>query len=186
MSKKDNDKSSEKDEHLFNFLVVRSQARMTATLAIATIASSASMVLFILILQNPTSLQNLQSENAFIFVLILGISFPLMGFAYYEITIQTIQSNDLAKIRELLYTITPNRTKEEIDEILLSRSYHQSLWTGVIWRSMMALPILVWVSLPFDFSLFVIIPMLLITGTIIIKFQHMFDVRKPKINPENS
>jgi len=123
------------DENLFDFMVARSQARQTNTLAIASIASSASLVLFILNFQGPKPLEDS--------IFVLGVLFPLLGFAYYEIKQKTIQNSDFSWILKKIDEQTPNNEKEKVKKIILGPPY-QGEATGICWRILLILPVLGW------------------------------------------
>ena len=74
------------DDPMFDYVLARSRARETSILAIATIASSASVVLFSLYFEKHIALN--------LGIAILGIIFAGLGLGYREVTARTIHRND--------------------------------------------------------------------------------------------
>lgn len=87
----------EYDEKVFNAVLNQISSRETANLALATIASSASLVLLGLVLNDFIKIVN--NENLW-WISILGILFPLLSLAHNEITRLTIHTRQQEWIRK--------------------------------------------------------------------------------------
>jgi len=124
-------------------MVARSQGRQTSTLAIASIASSASLVLFILNFQEPKPLEDS--------IFVLGVLFPLLGLAYYEIKQKTIQNSDFSWILKKIDEQTPTAEKDKVKKIIRG-PLHQSVATGICWRILLILPVLGWIYFRSDLT----------------------------------
>jgi|GEM_PF-5830208 len=82
------------DEKLFHFLISRVHAREAVSLTLATITSSASLILLALFF---TIKQDIP-----ILAVILGILFPSIAFTYIENTYRRIHRHDHEWIRRLI------------------------------------------------------------------------------------
>ena len=99
-----------KDDKLFHYLVSRVQSRENASMAVVTIMSSASLILL--------SILNLDriSETFPPEYFVLGILFPAVGIAYFELTYRGIHSNDHKKIRDMISKESPDSDKKLLDK----------------------------------------------------------------------
>lgn len=83
---------------MFDYILARSRTRESSTLTIATVASSASLILLVLYMQAPSvtcsSCQpTLLSPYAFA-IIYFGMVFAIVGILYREVTKYTIHGND--------------------------------------------------------------------------------------------
>lgn len=147
------------DEKLFQYLVSRIQTRETSTHTVATIASSASLILFVLFFSD-----NL-SDVEELTIRLLGIILPIIGFAYFEVVFGTQQRWDYENLREIINKESTTFSKEKIDEIIFGKNRLQVLPKMTLWRILLSLPIVIWIT--FDQKLEWIILAIAITGVII-------------------
>jgi len=120
------------DEKLFQFLTSRTQSRETVSLTIATITSSASLILIVLFF-------NVKQEFP-ILAIILGILFPLMGLIYIQITYSGIHRHDHWWIRKI---ISENNDSGKDTEKILRYEKHRKR-RNVLIRLIISLPIFGW------------------------------------------
>jgi cellobiose-specific phosphotransferase system component IIC len=89
------------DEAMFQYILQRSRTRETSILAVATIATSASLVLLGLLVQAEISVagtkepedNNLLNRYRY-WMQVVGILFASVGIAYRQVTARTIHRND--------------------------------------------------------------------------------------------
>ncbi len=130
------------DEKLFQFLVARLQARETASLATATIAASASLVLLALYFQSP--------EKHFA-IFLMGFVFPAVGIIYNEITNRGIHKADHLMIRRIIKD--DSKSDRDTEAILTITKWRR--WRLFFARFLFFTPIFGWsVMIPevFDIS----------------------------------
>lgn len=108
----------------FNYRLSRLNSRESSSIALAGIASSASLVLLGLQLQ-PDVLPNTAMTT-------LGISFSFLGFAYNEITCRTLLQRDNEKIKQMLKLDDESKVIKgaRIARLCISRSLLLLPWFG--------------------------------------------------------
>jgi len=126
------------DDRLFYYLVSRIQSRETSIQAVATIASSASLILFALHFSSDLSIEEELS------VRLVGIILPMIGFAYFEVVFGTQQRWDYDN---LLGFIKKESTlpEKKINEIIFGKSRVKVLPKMALWRILLVLPIVIWI-----------------------------------------
>jgi len=143
-----NTQPTESDRALFDYVLGRSRARESSILAIATIASSASMVLFGLYFQVIK-----HAIQAFLYspwIHILGITFAVLGITYREVTNRYIHTNDEDWLNAYVRALGPRRVSQMIINQECSRIQDPLCYsTGgyarrFILRSLFVLPIIAW------------------------------------------
>ncbi len=89
------------EEREFHYRLARSRTRETSTLTIATVAVSASLIIFSLYIQAKISIVSTKNEEQLMFWNIFerwviggGILFAIFGIAYREVTALTIHRDD--------------------------------------------------------------------------------------------
>ena len=137
------------DKKLFQYLVSRVQVRETSTLTIATITSSASLILLGLFFS--PALTQLDKE----IIRWIGIFTPILGLAYFEITFATQQTWDYHEITEMIKK-NSKRKKDELAKIIYSKNTILAIPKGIIWRVLLSLPIMGWFSIGGEISHIVI------------------------------
>ena len=120
------------DDKLFHVLVSRLQSRESVSLAIATITSSASLILIALFF-------NVKQDYP-ILAIILGILFPLMGLIYIEISYRGIHRHDHWWIRKI---VSENNDSDKDTEKILRYEKNRKPRIILI-RLILALPIFGW------------------------------------------
>ena len=133
------------DEKLFQYLVSRVHVRETSTLTIASIASSASLILLGLFLS--PDLLKIDKEV----IRWIGIITPILGLAYFEITFATQQTWDFHEINEMIKKDS-KREKDELAKIIYAKNTKLAILKGTIWRVLLSLPIMGWFSIGGDIS----------------------------------
>jgi len=128
------------DENLFQYLLSRVQTRESSTLGLATIASSASLILFGIYFSFNI---DEQIKNV---VWWLGLLLPIIGFTYFEVTFATQQSWDYKNILKQIKKDLKNVSKEELKKIILGENRVLVFPKEILWRILLALPIIGWVS----------------------------------------
>lgn len=119
------------NDKLFEFLLTRLTTRETASLAFATIASSASLVL----------LAFGKDIADFWLIPVIGILFPAFGIAYIEITNHTIHKYDHELIRRIIKD--DPETKLDSEKILV---FTKRRWARLaLTRILMFSPIAGWI-----------------------------------------
>jgi len=118
-------------DRLFDYVLSRVRTRESSTLVIATVATSVSLVLFAVPLTNTQALD----PTVFRF---MGIIFPLLGFAYREATILTIDQADFDDIHRMLND-THLRLKAQSSTI---KAFGQV--RGIIFRTFLLIPVVAW------------------------------------------
>ena len=126
------------DEKLFQYLVSRVQTRETSTHTVATIASSASIILFVLYFSG-----NLSDADK-VAVRLLGIILPMIGFAYFEVVFGTQQRWDYENITEMINKES-TLPQKKIDEIIFGKNRAKVLPKMALWRILLSLPIVIWI-----------------------------------------
>ena len=126
------------DDKLFHFLVVRGQSREAVSLTLATITSSASLILIALFFTVKQEIPAL--------AIILGILFPLIGLVYFETTYRGIHKHDHEWKRRLIAEEhlhnNKSRTEKETEKILVYTK--NRIIKIILVRLVFALPILGW------------------------------------------
>jgi len=126
------------DDKLFHFLVARVQAREAVSLSLATITSSASLILIALVFSIEQEIQSLS--------IILGILFPLIALFYIETTNRGIHAHDHLWIRRLVAEEhkhnEKNRSEKETEKILVYKK--NRIFKVVLVRLIIILPVLGW------------------------------------------
>ena len=119
-------------------MVARLQAREAVSLAVATITSSASLILLALLFT--------EKEELPVLVIVLGILFPLLGLIYIETTYRGIHTHDHEWIRRLVAEesnhIKESRKKNETEDIL--RYTKHRIVKFVLIRFILSTPIFGW------------------------------------------
>lgn len=146
------------DEKLFHYLVSRIQTREISTHTVAIIASSASLILFVLFFSD-----NL-SDAEELAIRLLGIILPMIGFAYFEVVFGTQQRWDYENIREFINKES-TLPKEKINEIIFGKSRLKVLPKMALWRILLSIPIVIWIT--FDQELEWIILTIVYTAEVI-------------------
>ncbi len=82
------------DDPMFQYVLARSRARETSILAVATIASSASVILLSMYFDD--------KSQSIVWIPILGIIFAGLGLAYREVTKRYIHQNDEDWLKEYI------------------------------------------------------------------------------------
>lgn len=150
------------DDKLFNYLVSRVQGRESASIALATIASSASLVLLGLSI-HPQSLTKV----------VLGVGFVFIGFAYNEITFRTIQRNDLKTIWGL---IEKESGKEGLDKIHYEKLRRTRL---LLSRSLLLFPLFGWTWIvDISYSCKIVMSIIIIVAIFVLLFTVPYDKNK--------
>ncbi len=92
------------DDKMFDYILTRSRTRESSTLTIATVASSASLLLIALYIQATVEAEINNHPNAFDKykqgVGWVGVLFAGLGIAYREATALTIHQNDERWLRK--------------------------------------------------------------------------------------
>ena len=130
------------NEKLFQYLVSRVQVRESSTLTIASIASSASIILWGLYL----SLIYSDIEIDLEFARVVGIILPILGYAYFEISFTTQQRWDYDEITRMIKEDTPSDKQDDLKKIIFGQNRDLVIPKMVIWRILLALPIIGWCS----------------------------------------
>lgn len=118
------------DDKSFDYLLTGIRTRETSTLVIATVTSSASLVLLgigdISLLPPP-------------FLVLAGIVIPILGVLYRELTNLTVDQEDRAKILWLL-------SKAEREFVSINRSNQRAAdMRGFILRTLLLFPSWLWI-----------------------------------------
>lgn len=126
------------DDKLFNFLVSRVQSREAVSLSLATITSSASLILIAIFFTIEQEIQSL--------TIILGILFPFIALMYIETTYRGVHVYDHEWIRKLIAEEhihdKKNRHVKETEDILLYTK--NRILKIILVRLVFALPIFGW------------------------------------------
>ena len=161
------------EENLFNYLVSRVHTRETSTLSVAAIASTASLILLALYFSATIT----DDEKNVIWW--LGIILPIIGFAYFEMTFATQQSWDYDNITKLIKK--NNDIKEqEINRIIFGEKRSLVLPKEIIWRVLLVLPIIGWLSLYENqkYILEIVVVIVVIIGLLVLRIE----LKKNKID----
>lgn len=120
------------NENLLNALVSRVASRETASIALITISSTASLVLLGYVID---------FKDQYGWISVLGILFPIIAFAYDEVTRLTIQKSDQKWIRKIVKC--DENTTENSEEIL---NYTKQRTTRyVLARIILSIPLIGWI-----------------------------------------
>jgi len=165
------------DEKLFHYLVSRVHTRETSTLTISAIASSASIILFGLYFSDLTD----QEKNIIFWI---GILSPIIGFSYYEITFGTQQSWDYDNINKIIDDENTTHEKDELNEIIYGKKRAQAIPKQVLWRILLAIPIVGWLSLTVELGWYLLI--IITTGVTITLMTYRGEAIKNKKIAEQS
>ena len=141
------------DDKLFQYLVSRVQTRETSTHAVASIASSTSLVLFGLFFSFTLPMPDKDIMKW------IGIVSPIIGFAYFEITFATQQSWDYNKITKIIKKDYPEYQQDEINKIIFGEKDNFAIPKMMLWRILLILPFIGWMSIgrePFEVMLIII------------------------------
>ena len=107
---------SDRDQNEFNYKLQRSRTRESSTLTIATVASSASLVLLGLYVQVLTDWNWTEKyEEIRMWVVIMGTLFALIGILYRDVTAFTIHRDDECSLRIKMGCC--NKKKASLNEI---------------------------------------------------------------------
>jgi hypothetical protein len=158
------------DEPMFQYVLARSRARETSTLAVMAIAAGASLVLLGFYLE--CLVKTCIHEYSIPWIEIVGLSFALFGFIYRKTTASGIQKNDenyltayieqwLAdnecSVHSKLFDSKENR-KEKIPRTIHGKEqklhnplcYHPyDPWRELSIWGLMLLPVVLWVAMIF-------------------------------------
>jgi len=146
-------------EKLLDLLERRARTRETSTLTIATVASSASLILLGVFFNIP-----IDDQYHRWLLGIMGFVFPLIGLAYREVTYYTIQEHDFNETKKIM--VEKFGMKEaKYNEIV---KYQKGSWIrGILFRSLVILPVLFWIFIASPSNVFVSI---IITFSLIVGF----------------
>lgn len=141
------------DKKLFDYVLARSRTRESSTLTIATVASSASLVLLALYIQayieTCDSCQYIFLLPHSFWIIYFGMVFPTVGILYREVTKHSIHDNDN---RWLAQFISKYRTEDNRDFVdnnhkiitdPLCYCDYSKTREGIL-RSLLYLPIIAW------------------------------------------
>jgi len=141
------------DEKLFQYLISRVQVRETSTLTVAAIASSASIILLGLYFSPGLGGELAQYRNIIFWA---GILSPIIGFSYFEIIFATNQSWDYDNINKMIRKES-KRPKDELDEIIFGKNRALTIFKPALWRVLLSIPIISWLSLVINPGLFLLL-----------------------------
>jgi hypothetical protein len=130
--------SNDSDDKLFQYLVSRVQTRETSTHAIASISSSASLVLLGLFFSD-----NFFGVDDTVFW--IGTLAPIFGLLYFEFTFATQQTWDYSEINKIIFKES-KRDKVELGKIIYGRNKIFTYPKGLLWRILLILPFIGWIS----------------------------------------
>ena len=128
------------EDKLFQFLVSRVNVRETSTLTVASITSSASVILWGLYLQLFDKYVDLE------FVRVFGIILPILGYAYFETTFATQQRWDFDEINKMIKNDTEPDKYDNLKKIIGGQNKNFVLPKIIIWKILLVLPIIGWCS----------------------------------------
>jgi hypothetical protein len=132
------------NDRIFEYIVARSRARESSILAVVAIASSASLVLLGLYIQEqiekPSLLANYQP-----WIEIMGTSFASLGIVYREITAHYIHRNDERWIRRVVQDSSMRHLRDDKGDIEDPLNYcKKNIPRELMIRSLFVLPIIGW------------------------------------------
>lgn len=116
------------DDKIYDHLVSRTLTREASTLAILIVTASASLILIPLFCNNGV-------ENNWLFG-IFGISFPIIGLLYRQVTYWTIQKDDYEEIR--------NRIGNDKDKRIIKNEHGKILRT-ILFFGFAISPVIFWI-----------------------------------------
>lgn len=122
------------DDKMFDYILARSRTRESSTLTVATVASSASLILLALYMQIITQPDFWLTQDQDILIKTAGCIFIVLGIAYRDFTALTIHGDDEHWLRHQA-GITGNR--------VLGRTFDDI--RSVLIRSLLLLPFLAWI-----------------------------------------
>jgi len=154
-------------DKLYDQILARKESRESSTLTINTLASSASLILFVFFLNSDPQLihRNL--------IIVLGILFPLVAIGFREINFYYIQAHDNTLLNAILFHDFDGTDKEK-EEIKNAIQYKQSRRTKTfLLRFLVMIPVFGWVMVNDYFVgiiINIVLVLLIIAFTIKIKF----------------
>ena len=133
--------TDEHDEKVFNYLISRVSSRESASIAVISLASSASLIFL-----------GLTYEKHFLWeFFIIGISFPALAYAYNEITNRGLHQDDQKAINNLIEKTDSERWKTKTKGIIINQN--KRFRRKVLMRFGFLSPILGWfLILPIHFQ----------------------------------
>ena len=138
------------DDKLFHYLVSRVHTREISTHTMASIASSTSLVLLVLFLSDGI----IDKDNDVIRW--IGLLSPIIGFSYFEITFATQQNWDYHEISDMIKKDS-SRDRDELNKIIYGKSDSLVIPKMLLWRILLILPFIGWLSIGQESSTIVII-----------------------------
>lgn len=156
-------------DKLYDQLLARKESREIATLTMTTLASSASMILFIFFLQDDSPYRNI--------VHVLGILFPLLAIGYREINFYYIQAHDNTVLNAILLKEFKGtkEEKKEVEGIIKYKKYRRL--KKFLLRFLFTLPIFGWIMV-FDYFVGFIINFIIVMIIFVFSLDPTF--REPK------
>ena len=185
----------EKYGKLYDTLLARKETRTTSTLTIATIASSASLLLFIFYFQAPMIIledtqdglevipDSLKKEIKNI-IPALGILFPIIGIFYHDITYRTITKFDNKILNILILIDSDINERDEIANKIIIYDKMRG-YRAFLLYFLLIIPILGWmfyfgsvIGIILDFVIFVTLIFLVLHLS---KIPKLYDSKIPKL-----
>ena len=132
--------TNEHDEKVFNYLISRVSNRESASIAVISLASSASLIFL-----------GLTSENFHWEFFVIGVSFPALAFAYNELTNRYLHQDDQNAINDLIEKTNPWEWENKTKKIIINEN--QRFLRRILMRYAFLSPILGWfLVLPIHFQ----------------------------------
>lgn len=152
-------------DKLYDQLLARKETRESSTLSLVTLASSASLILFIFFLND-------EGEHR-VLINILGILFPLIAIIYREINFYYIQAHDNTVLNAILLKEFDgtDEQKKEIKNVIQYKKYRRL--KKFLLRFLAVLPVLGWI-LVIDYTTGAIISFIIIMIIIAFSLDNKF------------
>lgn len=127
-------------DKLYDQILARKETRESSTLTMVTMASSASLILFVFVMG-----ENIEDSLLHLLIPILGILFPLVAIAYREISFYYIQAHDNTILNAILLKElkVTNEEKNEINNVIKYKNGTRA--KKFLGRLLMGLPIFGWI-----------------------------------------